>query len=427
VTAVVFSERAVRGAVFFLIAAVGVEFLHRQLLAVAQPTLLPDLGLSDTQAGLLVFGFAVAYAVSALGIGRLADRTNRRNLYAAGIATWSVATALGALTGSFAALLATRMLAGAAQGISGACNNPLISDYVPPERRSTALGLVGVGAALGVVLALTAGGVVAQEYGWRVAFAGGGLLGIAFTALFMARVHEPPRGWSEGLVHEPAQAPAPSWGAVLRTVGSLTALRHVVFASILANTALMVVAQWGPTFFVRVHGLGVAEGGLAGGAGALFAVAGGVFGGIVADRAWKVSPARMLRIPALCFVLATPLVYAAFSATSVWASLALIVVSMGLGMVHTAPAGAAVQALAPLPMRAVVSGAVNASLTLMAMGGGPLLTGWLSDRLGASEGGSGLARALAWSAVLYLWAGVHLFVAARSFRADLERSRAASA
>jgi MFS family permease len=426
VTATAFSERAVRGAVVFLIAAVGVEFLHRQLLAVAQPSLLPDLGLSDTEAGLLVFGFAVAYAMSALGFGRLADRANRRNLYAAGIATWSVATALGAVTGSFAALLATRVLAGAAQGGSGACNSPLISDYVPPERRSTALGLVGVGAALGVVLALTAGGVVTEEWGWRVAFAGGGIVGLLFTAAFVARVQEPPRGWSEGrAVEAHALAATPSWGAVLRTIASLPALRHVTFAGILANTALMLVAQWGPTFFVRAHGLGVAEGGLAGGAGALFAIAGGVLGGIVADRAWRVSPGRMLRIPAVCFLLASPLVFAAFSAGSLWASLVLLVVSMGLGMVHTAPVGAAVQALAPLQMRAVVSGAYNAAQTLVAMGGGPLLAGWLSDRLGAGAGGSGLARALAWSAVLYLVAGLHLFLAARSFGADLERSRTA--
>ena len=426
-TATGFSPRAVRGAVFFLISAVGIEFLHRQLLAVAQPTLLPELGMSDTQAGLLVFGFAAAYAVSALGLGRLADRVNRRNLYAAGIAIWSAATALGAATGSFGALLATRVLAGAAQGISGACNNPLISDYVPPERRATALGLVGVGAAIGVVLALTAGGVVTESYGWRAAFVAGGALGLLFTALFVARVQEPPRGWSEGSRRRGARAGV---AALERSAGHDRVAAGAAPRGLRERSRQHGAADGGAVgpHLLRARARPRRGGRRArGGAGALFAVAGGVLGGIVADRAWLVSPRRMLNIPAVCFVLATPLVFAAFRADSVWASLALLVVSMGLGMVHTAPVGAAVQALAPLRMRAVVSGAVNASLTLMAMGGGPLLTGWLSDRLGAGAGGSGLAQALAWSALLYLWAGLHLFRAAHSFGSDLERGRALAA
>jgi predicted MFS family arabinose efflux permease len=425
VTAVAFSARAVRGAVFFLISAVGVEFLHRQLLAVAQPTLLPDLGLSDTQAGLLVFGFAVAYALSALGFGRFADRTNRRNLYAAGIATWSVATALGAACSSFAALAATRLLVGAAQGVSGACNGPLIADYVPPERRSGVMGLIGVGAALGVIAAMTGGAVATEWFGWRATFVWGGVGGVLFALAFAASVREPPRGWSEGRSHEPAQRAA--WAEVLRAIASMPALRHVMMSAVLANTALLAVAQWTPTFFVRVHHMTVAEGGLAGGIGGLFTVAGGVVGGVIADRAWTRNARSVLRIPATCFVIACPLAFAAFLAPSPWLAIALLVVAMALGMVHTAPVGAAVQTLAPLRMRGLISGGFNATLTLVAMGGGPLLTGWLSDTLGAAGDGAGLGRALAWSSVLYLWAGLHLFLASRSFAADLERSRAASA
>ncbi len=53
------------------------------------------------------------------------------------------------------------------------------------------------------------------------------------------------------------------------------------------------------------------------------------------------------------------------------------------------------------------------------MGGGPLITGFLSDLLGAGHDPASLGRALAWMSAFYLWAGVHLALAARSFEKDL--------
>ena len=316
------------------------------------------------------------------------------------------------------------MLFGAAQGVSGACNGPLVADYVPPERRSGVMGLGGVGAALGVITAMTAGAVATERFGWRATFVWSGALGVVFALAFVAFVREPARGWSEGRLH--AQGERPPWRQVLSVLASMAALRHVMVSAVLANTALLAVAQWSPTYFVRVHHMSLAEGGLAGGIGGLFTVCGGVAGGVLADRAWVRSPRSVLRIPALCFALAFPLAFAAFRAPNAGLAIGLLVPAMALGMVHNAPVNAAVQSLTPLRMRALVSGAFNATITLVAMGGGPLLTGWLSDRFDAAGDGSGLARALAWSSLLYLWAGLHLFLAARSFAADLERSRAAA-
>lgn len=410
--------------VAFLTAAVGVEFFHRQLLAIALEPLRADLGVSDTQLGALVFAFAAAYAAQAVALGRIADRGSRRNIYAAGIATWSVATALGAACGGFASFLVTRLVAGAAQGASGACNGPLLADYVPPEKRSGALGLLAVGAALGVVAALTAGGYATERLGWRATFVLGGLFGVLFALALVVAVQEPPRGWSEG--RSQAAGARPSLREAARVLAGLPALRHSIFGAMLANTALLAVAQWAPAFFVRVHHMGLADAGAAGGVAALFAVGGGVAGGLLADRAWLRAAASVLRIPGYGLALAFPLGFAAFRVSDPWVAIALLVAATGLGMLHAAPVGAVVQALAPLRMRALISGLFNASLTLIGMGGGPLLTGWLSDVFDARGDAAGLGRALSWISLFYLWAAVHLLLAARSFVADLERSRAAS-
>lgn len=413
-----------RIAVGFLAAAVGVEFFHRQMVAVAIEPLRLELGFSDTQAGAFIFAFAVGYAVFALVLGRFADRGSRRNIYALGIAMWSVATAIGAAVSSFALFTSTRLVAGAAQGASGACNGPLLADYVRPEKRSGAMALVAVGAAIGVVGALTAGAFAMQSLGWRGAFVGAGAAGVAFALLFTAVVGEPPRGWSEGRALQTGKRPSLREG--LRVIASTPALRHTFAGAILGNTALLAPAQWGPAFFMRAHHMTLADAGIAGGVAALFAVIGGVAGGIVADRAWLHDARGALRIPGITALIGAPLCFLAFRVDGAWPSIVLLVLATGLGMMHSAPAGAVVQGLAPLHTRALVSGVFNALLTFAGMGLGPLLTGWLSDFFGGGEG-VGLGRALSFSAVLYAWAGLHLLLAARTLVPDLERARAADA
>jgi predicted MFS family arabinose efflux permease len=417
-----YSSGRVRAAVGFLAAAVAFEFFHRQILAVAIEPLRRELGLSDTQAGALVFAFGAAYAVFALVLGRLADRGSRRNVYAVGIAVWSAATAAGGACAGFAALLATRLVVGAAQGASGACNGPLLADYVRPERRAGAMGLVAVGGAVGVVGALTAGGYATESLGWRQAFAWSGGVGLVFALAFALLVDEPPRGWSEGRSHEGGAHPP--LAAALRAVAAQPALVHAIAGVVLGNVALLTAAQWGPAFFVRVHGLGIADAGVAGGAAGLFAVGGGVAGGLIADRAWVRDARNVLRIPAVCFALACPLSVAAFLWPTSFGALVLLIVTTGLGMIHAAPLGAVVQALTPLRSRALVTGTYNALITLVAAGGGPLLTGWLSDLLADGDAGVGLARALAAGSLFFGWAALHLLVAARHLVAGLERARA---
>ncbi|HEX5066041.1 MAG TPA: MFS transporter [Myxococcota bacterium] len=420
-----FSQRRVRLTVGFLATAVAVEFFHRQMVAVAIEPLRLELGFTDTQAGAFIFAFAVGYAVFALVLGRLADRGSRRSIYALGIAVWSVATALGAAVSGFALFTLTRLAAGAAQGASGACNGPLVADYVKPERRSGAMALVAVGAAFGVVGALTGGAWAMQTFGWRGAFVWAGALGVAFSLLFAAVVREPPRGWSEGRTPQTGERPSLAEG--LRVIWATPALRHTVAAAMLGNTALLAPAQWGPAFFMRAHHMALADAGIAGGVAALFAVIGGVAGGILADRAWLSDARNALRIPGMTALLAAPLCFVAFRVPGAWTSIVLLVLATGLGMMHSAPAGAVLQGLAPLRTRALISGVINALLTLAGMGLGPLLMGWLSDLFGASANGVGLARALSLTSILYAWAGVHLLLAARTLVPDLERARAADA
>src|SRR5262245_9136931 len=395
-----YSPRYVRSVVGMLVAAVAVEFLHRQLLAIAVEPIKAELGFSDTEMGALVTAFAVAYAVCALGFGRLADRGNRRTLYAAFIGVWSIGTALGGAVSGFVALLATRLLVGLGQSVAGATNGPLLSDYVSPARRATAMGVVALGATVGVAFALVLGGFGIASVGWRATFALTGASGLAFAALFRFAVEEPPRGWSEGRSHEAGAHLA--LGEVVRKIAGLRTFRHMTAGAILASMALFAAAPWGGAFFQRTHGLSNQAAGIAAGAIGLFATFGAVAGGIAADRLWARNARGVLLLPAVCCAVAFPLSLGAFQTSSLALAIPMLSGAMVLAIVHGPPVGAVTQALVPLRMRGMISAVLNALLTFFGLGVGPLATGLVSD-LVSRAGGGGLHTALAWISGLYLW------------------------
>ncbi len=399
--------------------AVAIEFFHRQLFAIAMPDLKRDLGLSDSEIGGLLLGFAIAYSPMALILGRLADRTNRANLYALAIAAWSAATAAGAASAGYASLLLSRAGVGAGQAGAGAANAPLVADYVEPSKRGTAMGVVAIGGTLGSMVGLAAGGYWIGSLGWRMTFVIGGAVGIVFALAFRFVVREPPRGWSEGAIHD-SEAARPSLGEVVRTIRSFRTLPQLAIAAILSSMALMTTAQWGPSFFERVHELAPVDVGLVMAAVALLGTLGPVAGGIITDRLWITSPRRALQFSAWTTLLAFPTAAAAIQSSNLWFAVAGFSASIILGLAYSAQISMVPQALAPLRMRSLTAAVMAATLTGVGFGVGPWLTGVLSDLAGGAA--QGLRLALTATTVLYAWAAVHFWMASRTLEEELSRA-----
>ena len=88
-----FSSRRAWYLVAVLSVAVLLSFTDRLVLNLLVADIRSDLGLGDLEVSLLQgLGFAFIYAIVGLPMGRIADRTNRRNLVILGICTWSAAT-----------------------------------------------------------------------------------------------------------------------------------------------------------------------------------------------------------------------------------------------------------------------------------------------------------------------------------------------
>jgi predicted MFS family arabinose efflux permease len=89
------------------------SFVDRYVLGLLIEPIKADLGLTDTQIGLLLGpAFAIFYATMGLPLGWLADKKNRVRIVAICIAVWSIATAASGLARNFTHLFIARMSIG---------------------------------------------------------------------------------------------------------------------------------------------------------------------------------------------------------------------------------------------------------------------------------------------------------------------------
>src|SRR5207302_5299615 len=102
-----------------------------------------------------------------LPLGVIGDLRSRRAVIAFGVGLWSACTALGAAVHRFWQLMACRAMVGVGEAGYGPAAQALIAEFYWGRQRAFAIGIYSVGMALGGVLGIWLGGVLAEHYGWR--------------------------------------------------------------------------------------------------------------------------------------------------------------------------------------------------------------------------------------------------------------------
>jgi EmrB/QacA subfamily drug resistance transporter len=114
--------------------------------------------------------YILVYAVLLITAGRLGDLYGRRNLFAAGLAIFTIASALCGLSQNENQLIAARVL----QGVGGALLVPqtlaILTSLFPPERRGAAFGIWAGVAGLATLAGPTIGGAIVTYVDWRWIF-----------------------------------------------------------------------------------------------------------------------------------------------------------------------------------------------------------------------------------------------------------------
>ncbi len=378
------TARNVRVTMWMLLVVYILNFLDRQIVNILAEPIRRDLGLSDTQLGLLTgLAFALFYAILGVPIARYADRprTNRVGLISVSLALWSGMTALCGLAQNFGQLLLARVGVGVGEAGCTPAAHSLISDAVPREKRASAIAFYGLGIPIGGLLGMVIGGQLADLLGWREAFLIVGLPGIIVAVLFWALVREPRRD----MAAPAAGASAPVGATFKEAWAEVRASKAFLPLTIGAATVAFLSygkGVWATVFFIRTHGLTPGEVGLW--LGLIAGVAGIIgtwLGGWLADRYGKRDPRHYLTGPALSMVLAAPLLYWGYSTDDWRLALAIIFLPTIANTLYYGPAYACAQGLVSPQARAVAASLIVFAQNLIGLGLGPLLFGMLSDGL----------------------------------------------
>jgi len=159
------------------------NYLDRNVVYAVFEPIKRDLNLTDAQLGWLGSAYIIVLSLAALPLGVIGDLRSRRAVITWGVTIWSAATALGGFVRHFWQLFACRALVGFGEAGYNPASQAIIAQYYKGRRRAFAIGVFSVGMALGGVLGIWFGGVIAEEYGWRWAFIWMGIPGLVLAVL----------------------------------------------------------------------------------------------------------------------------------------------------------------------------------------------------------------------------------------------------
>lgn len=410
-----------RGYVLTMLVLVYIfNFLDRQIVTILAEPIKVDLGLSDTQIGLMTgLAFAIFYVVVGIPIARLADRANRVSIISTALAIWSGMTLLCGMAQNFTQMLAARIGVGIGEAGCSPPAHSLIADYYPPEKRASALSIYALGIPLGSILGILAGGWIAELYGWRAAFFIVAAPGIVLALIVKLTLREPLRGMMDRTNHRHVEQP--TFSETMGTLLSNKTIVHIAMGGALTSFVGYGLGQWLPAFFIRIHGMGLAETATYLGLVAGIASAIGTFlGGALADHLAQYDRRVYAWLPAAGVLVAFPFYLGAMLVDNPYFAIAILVVPSLLNSLWLGPAFGTIQNLAPMRMRALASAVLLFILNIIGLGFGPFLVGVLSDLLSKDFGLDSLRYAILIATTAYFWAGTHFILAGRTILTDLE-------
>ncbi|MBX7223762.1 MAG: MFS transporter [Blastocatellia bacterium] len=399
------------------------NFVDRQLISSLGPLLIKDLGLNRAQIGLLSgYVFLIFYTLMGLGLGTVADRTNRPRLIAVGLTLWSALTAASGLAQGFYSLATARMLVGVGEATLSPAALSMLYDVFPAIRRGFATGVYYAGVPLGAGLSLVVSGWLAPRYGWRFSFFALGLVGLVLVGLVLL-LQDPRRGGMEVNLSEPKskESQKPTTGEIMRELGKALQTAPTLLLTIAGGVTLTFAAAAGNlliTWLVEERGFDFRRAAYT--AGLIFAtggLCGNIFGGWFAD--WcqsRFSGGRLwsLVIQSLVF---SPLGFAFFTVApdSVFFYVAWFFTSFG-GSCWYGPLYAITQDLTPVKIRSTMIAFVTLTVSCLGTGAGPWVVGMIGDVKSLSLG-------LKISALVPLLGIIPFALGALRFERDFQRTK----
>lgn len=404
---------------FILIVVYTFNFIDRQIVGILAVPIKADLGLSDSQLGLMGgLAFALFYTGLGIPIAMLADRFSRTWIMTGALAIWSIMTAVSGLATNFWQLFAARLGVGVGEAGGVAPAYSLIADYFPPGQRARAIAIYSFGIPIGSAIGIVFGGVIASLIDWRYAFFIVGLAGLVLAPIFRMTIREPKRGQYD---RQRDNTKSPDLKLILRTLSGKPSFWLLAMGASFSSMIGYGIFFWLPSFFVRSYGLTLLDASLFYGVVLLIGGIAGIWaGGWLGDRYGESRHSQYARIPAIAFVCTVPVYVFAILSPNLTVSFFAFLIPTALGLAWLGPVISAIQHLVRPDMRATASAIFLFIINLVGIGLGTYAIGAISDGLAAQFGDDSLRYSILAGTSFYIIAAMFFFMAARRLERDWE-------
>jgi ACS family hexuronate transporter-like MFS transporter len=244
--------------------AIAISYLDRQALSIAVAAIQNDIPLSNTDFSRLQIAFLAAYGLMYAGGGALIDRLGTRRGFLVIMVAWSLACAAHGLATGVRSLATARFLLGAGEGGGFPAATKAVAEWFPARERSTAMGIINAGTAIGAVVAPPLIAAIVLSKDWRWAFFACGAAGLLWTAWWAASYYPPDqhRGLSAAEraivtedLHAAGAETATPWLDLLR----LREVWGLVLAKFLTDGAWYFYLFWLPKYLYDARGFDVKQ------------------------------------------------------------------------------------------------------------------------------------------------------------------------
>lgn len=299
-----------------LFAAITINYVDRQTIALLKPILSTTFHWNDVDYGNIVFAFTLAYGIGALVAGRVIDKLGTFRGFTFVVTFWSLAAAAHAVASSVTAFITARFALGLGESGAFPVSVKAVSEWYPQDERSFATGVFNAGTSIGTIVTPLFLPFIVADVGWRWSFVVTAALGLIWLVAWLRYYRAP------AVTHVATPSSRLSWGKVLRYRQGWAFAAGKFFI----DPVWFLYLFWLPDFLHRTHGLDLSGFGLpiaivyicAG----LGSISLGWLPGALIRRGWSANIARKGTM-FVCALAVIPTLFVA-GVTSLWLAVAII-------------------------------------------------------------------------------------------------------
>jgi MFS family permease len=339
-----------------------INYIDRATLAIANPLIREELGLSISEMGLLLSAFLGAYAVSQLPAGALVDRFGPRLMLTLSLSLWSVAQGLGGLVQNFGQFFSARLLLGIGEAPQFPTSARVVRDWFNKRERGLATGIWNSSSTLGTAISAPLLTFLMLYFGWRWMFAIMGAAGMIVAATFYL-VHRDP-GQTVLTPEERQYLSDEENGAemqppTLRDWRRLFAFRTtwgMIFGFFGTVYVLWLYNAWLPSYLEMERHFTIAKTGWVAAIPSIFGVVGSLVGGKLCDVLVErgVSTMNSRKYP-MAVALSGTAMFTVFTALTPSSTLAVLFISISVFLIYVSASAAWAMASVAAPANSTAS------------------------------------------------------------------------